>query len=226
MKKSLVLLLFLLHLPLMAQKKVVILGDSYSTFNGYIPSQNLCWYEGEDGAWAKDQIDVKKVEQTWWMQLITQNGFTLVKNDSYSGATICYTGYDKADFTDRAFITRMKDLPQADMIFICGGTNDSWADSPIGKFKYKNWKTQDLYDFRPAFAYMLSYLKKKFPQTVIVNICNSELKPEITESQQRICEHYHVLNVQLSEIDKIGGHPSAKGMAAIAKQVNDVINLQ
>lgn len=46
-----------------AQKKVSILGDSYSTFYGHVsPAANLCWY-GVPG--EKKENDVTKVEETW-----------------------------------------------------------------------------------------------------------------------------------------------------------------
>ena len=44
-------------------KSVSILGDSYSTFDGYItPSTNEMWYyQGNRGS-----NDVQDVTQTWW----------------------------------------------------------------------------------------------------------------------------------------------------------------
>ena len=72
-----------------AQKKVSILGDSYSTFYSYvIPSSNLCWY-GVPG--EKKENDVTKVEETWWFRLVNDHGFQLERNNSYSGSTICNT---------------------------------------------------------------------------------------------------------------------------------------
>ena len=75
-----------------AQKKVSVLGDSYSTFEGFMtPSCNLSWYAGEDGKGKRN--DVSRVEETWWHLLIKKQGWTLEANNSYSGATICFTGY-------------------------------------------------------------------------------------------------------------------------------------
>ena len=78
-----------------AQKKVSILGDSYSTFYGHVsPAANLCWY-GVPG--EKKENDVTKVEETWWYRFIHEHGFQLERNNSYSGSTVCHTGYEKAD---------------------------------------------------------------------------------------------------------------------------------
>lgn len=219
-------ILILLSLAIMtggcahAQKKVSILGDSYSTYGGYVsPETNLCWYNGTDRAPGKNN-DVDSVEQTWWYQLIdADKNLILERNNSYSGATVCCTGYRKEDYSDRAFISRVNNLGEPDIIIVLGGTNDSWAKSPVGEFKYSGWSKQDLMTFRPAFAYMLDRLKALYPDATILNVVNSELSDEVTSSQQAICDHYGVQCILLRDIDKQWGHPSIKGMKAIADQI-------
>ena len=86
-------------------KTVSILGDSYSTFQGYLePDTNYVWYF--DGT-PRTQTDVTSVTQTWWHQLITSKGWRLLKNNSFSGSTICNTGYNRADVKHNSFIARM-----------------------------------------------------------------------------------------------------------------------
>lgn len=149
---SVLLLSLCLYTNAFAQKKVSILGDSYSTYGGYVsPSVNICWYDAEVGG-KNAQNDVRHVEETWWYRLIKENGYQLERNNSFSGATVCCTGYDKNDYSDRAFITRMYNLGRPDVIFIFGGTNDSWAGAPIGEYQYSDWSKEDLYQFRPAFC--------------------------------------------------------------------------
>lgn len=47
---SVLLLSLCLYTNAFAQKKVSILGDSYSTYGGYVsPSVNICWYDAEVG---------------------------------------------------------------------------------------------------------------------------------------------------------------------------------
>lgn len=223
-------LLVLLSLTLMAcagvkaQKKVSILGDSYSTYGGYVsPETNLCWYNGTDRAPGRNN-DVDSVEQTWWYQLIdSDDDLVLERNNSYSGATVCCTGYRNEDFSDRAFISRVNNLGNPDIIIVLGGTNDSWAKSPVGEYKYSGWNKQDLMSFRPAFAYMLERLKALYPEATIINVVNSELSDEVTSSQQTICDHYGVCSILLKDIDKQWGHPSIKGMKAIANQIKPYI---
>ena len=198
-------------------KTVSILGDSYSTFEGYLtPAENYVWYFEK---YNPKQTDVEDVSQTWWHQLISRQGWQLLMNNSFSGATICNTGYNKEDFTDRSFVTRMKNLGCPDIIFIFGATNDSWAHSPIGEFKYEDITQEDLRSFRPAMVRMLQWMKRRYINTDIYFILNDGLSSEITSSCKIICEHCGVPCIELKEIDKKAGHPSIKGMQQIAEQV-------
>ena len=217
------LLFFLISLAtcmgLQAQSKlgISILGDSYSTFKGYVvPDSNYVWYPQENPA----NNDVQDVRQLWWQQLIRNHqGYRLCQNNSFSGATICHTGYDGADYSDRSYCTRLWNLGSPDVILVFGGTNDTWAKSPIGDFQYGNWQKNDLYKFRPAMAYVLENLLNRYPGVRIYVIINDILSDEVTASMKTICQHYHVSYIQLHDIDKQWGHPSQKGMQQIAEQV-------
>lgn len=213
----LILLWPLLASALSAQQRVSILGDSYSTFYGYIaPDTNLCWY-GVPG--EKKENDVTRVEDTWWYRFIGEHGYTLECNNSYSGSTVCNTGYKKADYSDRSFITRMDNLGDPDILFIFGGTNDSWAGVPIGEYVYDNPTPADLYAFRPAFCLLLDYVGKRYADADIYVIINSELSDEITRSMEEICRHNSITPIRLHDIDKQWGHPSVEGMKHISEQV-------
>ena len=159
------------------RESVSVLGDSYSTFEGYVsPKTNEMWYYAKHGG----NTDVEDVTQTWWHQVVKQNGWKLCQN---------------------------------------GGTNDSWAGEPVGDYKYEKWNKGDFYTFRPAMAYMLDHMLKRYPNSRLYIIINSELRDDITESMKTICQHYGVKYIQLKDIDKMNGHPSIKGMAQIAQQI-------
>ena len=220
MKKLSVILVTLLCAGLAnAQvKSVSVLGDSYSTYENFMtPSTNELWYYGKN---APQKTDVQNVRQTWWHQVIKENGWRLCINNSYSGATVSYSGYDGNDYRDRSFNTRMDNLGQPDVIFVFGATNDSWAGSPVGEYKYENINFGDLYSFRPALARMLQWMTDRYINTEIYFILNDDLRDEIDESVKMICQHYGVPVIELEEIDKMSGHPSVKGMRQIADQVN------
>ena len=209
-----------------SSKSVSILGDSYSTFQGFVqPDSNWVWYF--DPAKTMN-TDVASVRETWWHQFIKKNGYRLCVNNSFSGATICHSGYkrgnpDYSDFSDRSFVTRMGNLGCPDIIFIFGGTNDAWAGSPIGEYQYEGWTKENLYSFRPAMAKMLSFMIDRYPNVEIYFILNDGLQEEINESVKAVCEHYQVPCIVLKEIDKSNGHPTVKGMTQICEQIEAFI---
>lgn len=203
---------------------IAVLGDSYSTFDGYIPEDNKCWYFTE----PHGENDVVSVEQTWWHQFCLEGGYELALNESYSGSTICNTGYDGVDYTDRSFISRMTHLTSLeelpDMILIFGGTNDSWAGSPVGELMYEGWSPEDMYSCLPACCFMLDHLTTRAPKSQIVFIMNSELKEEITAGIEQACNHYGVHFLQLRDIEKLWGHPSILGMTQIKDQLLEFVS--
>ena len=134
MKSILLHLMLLLTITVYGQQRlrVSILGDSYSTYQYHIPEGNEPWYFEP---FRPDLTDVKDVRQTWWWQVVHDGGFLLEKNDSYSGSTICYTGYNDDDYSPRSFITRLPRLGSPDIILIFGNTNDSWCGAKLGDYQ-------------------------------------------------------------------------------------------
>lgn len=222
MKKSILSIFLLLICTLSAQAQakpsVTIFGDSYSTFEGYLtPDTMETWYFDRHD--DPRRTDVSSVRQTWWWQVIQRMGWKLEVNNSWSGATICNTGYDDADYTHRSFVTRLNSLGSPDIILLLGATNDSWCGAPIGEYKYADWRRADLYTFRPALAYLLSHLQDRYPTARLYYILNSDLKESINTSVAQICQHYGVPLIRLRGIDKTSGHPNIRGMQQIADQV-------
>ena len=190
------------------RQTVAILGDSYSTFEGYIyPDTNESWYFVKNNP---KQTDLNDVRDTWWWRVVKEGGYKLGVNNSYSGATICYT---------RSFITRLPQLGTPDIILIFGGTNDSWAGAQMGEYKYGDWKRADLYFFRPAMAKLLDDAQKRYPNARLLFLLNSELRDEVNSSVRTICKHYGVSLLELKDVDKLAGHPTVKGMESISRQV-------
>lgn len=203
------------------QIKVSILGDSYSTFEGCVsPNWNEVWYFNSP---KLDKTDLTEPSQTWWKILLEDDKYVLEKNNSYSGSTICTTGYNGADFSDRTFISRIHNLGNPDLILIFGATNDSWANSPVGEFKWEKWTEEDLKSFRPAMSYLVENITSLYPETEFLYIINDGLKEEITASIVEVCERYGMPYLQLEGINKMAGHPNMKGMRQIADQVKTAL---
>ena len=214
MKKLFVLMLMVATFAIsFAQtKKVSILGDSYSTFIGVIPSNYATFY-------PNDRNDVTEIEQTWWSLYIKAKGYALEKNDSWGGTTICGTGYGRMDTSRSNFISRVDSLGNPDIIFVFGGTNDAWANSPIGEYQYSDWTKEDCKSFRPALACLIDMLQKRYPKAELCFILNSELKETLNESMREVCKHYNVKLIELHDIEKQNGHPSINGMKSIYNQL-------
>ena len=193
-------------------KKVSILGDSYSTFAGYNP-------EGYAPFYPNDRNDAVEVEQMWWDLYIKAMGYELEQNNSWGGTTICNTGYGGMDSSRSSFNSRVDMLGNPDIIFVFGGTNDAWAGSPVGEYKWADWTAEDCKHFRPAYACLLDGLQKKYPEAKIYSILNSELREDINESSREVCKHYGVQLIELYDIEKQNGHPSIKGMQSICDQL-------
>ena len=205
---------------MMDTKNVFIIGDSYSTYKGYIPEGYNSYYSDERTA----EPVVAGVEKTWWRILARENQLDIVMNDSFSGSTVCNTVRETLT-VESSFISRIDkyigsgffDESKIDLMLIFGGTNDSWIDAPIGELKYAGQTSEELKRVLPAFCYLIG--KARTVAEKVVVIINSDLKEEITCGFCEACETLGVKYLRLEGIDKKNGHPTELGMEQIAEQV-------
>ena len=201
---------------------VFILGDSYSSFCGYIPENYDFWYPNKN----EEQTDVEKVEQTWWWQLLETTDSNLVRNSSWSGTTICNTCRPTLDI-QTSFVSRFEKLvndgffeeKNIDTFFVFGGTNDSCIDSPIGELMFEDWQQDDLLYVLPAVSYLFSRIKEVLPRAKIINIINTDLKEVLSDGMKKATEYFDIEYIQLENISKQHGHPNIKGMSQICNQI-------
>lgn len=207
-------------------KTFSILGDSWSTFEGYTtPKTNAQWYP----TWSKKTEGYKTdnnvyfLTDTWWQKLIS-SGLKLIENRSYSGSPICYDGYGEGtqDAKNISFVKRVKGIKNANVIIVEGGINDYAAGARVGEYKYSNWTEEDFEYFRPALAYVLNYLKTKTRANILFMKCDW-LSEEISTSIDTICEHYNVSIIYLHDINIVNWHPDINGMTSIFLQTIDKI---
>ena len=200
-----------------------IIGDSYSTFKGFVPKEYDCYYPNPELV-----DDVIYVEDTWWGKLINQQGMRLLVNDSYSGATVC-TRVREPQPLSSSFVERVHysfcndDKLQPDFIFVFGCTNDSWLGREVGQVQYESWTEDDVKCVLPAYCYVLDQLSVVYKKSKIVTVINTEMHPEITKGIMLSSEHYGAITVKLHDIDKQNGHPSALGMSQIADQICEML---
>ena len=207
------------------KNNIFIMGDSYSTYERYIPEGYLFYYS--DG--RKDSPIVKGVEKTWWKIFSNKNNLNIVFNDSFSGSTICNTVRESLS-VESSFVNRIDKYisekffieNKIDTMFIFGGTNDSWIDAPVGKLKYSDWTAEDLKCVLPAFCYLIDRAKKTVEDVIV--IINTDLKQEITTGFAEACEKNEIKYICLKEIDKENGHPTELGMKQISEQVTECLH--
>ena len=189
-----------------------VLGDSYSTFEGYVdPDSNDVWT-------FYDRIGVTEVEQMWWHQMSQAMGWTLERNNSFSGSLICNMNYSNY-YGPHSFLRRMDDLGNPDVIMVFGGTNDMWDQAPMGEYIYDHWTEEQLCTFRPALACLFDGLLRLYPDAKVYFMADGILGDEFMESVHTIADYYEVSCIDLHDIHKDWDHPSGEGMDDIAAQV-------
>lgn len=205
-------------------KNAIIFGDSYSTYAGYIPQNYPTYYPCGD---------VDEVSKTWWGRLGKQADIKWIQNNSWSGSPLGFTGYNGMNCSKfGSFIARYRELKNAgffeknaiDTVFVFGGTNDSWAEAPLGEVQLSDWVDQDLFNVLPAICCFTYILKADLPDAEIVLIGNTGIKKEIQDCFETAAKHFGVKCVSLQDIDKVNNHPSASGMVSICDQVAAVLS--
>lgn len=206
-------------------KNFMIIGDSYSTYKGCIP-EGYAFYYSKEGDPTNVVCKMERNE-TWWQRIIDNDGANLVFNDSWSGSTICNTGYGGDCSKINSFIFRFERMvkngffkdKKIDVLFVFGGTNDSWADAPFGDGTLKNPSESDLFCVFPAVNYLMNRVKEVLPFTDIYFIINTNIKPEIANHIKSQSKISGVNYIELCNIEKINGHPTPNGMESIYKQI-------
>lgn len=207
---------------------LMILGDSYSTFKGYIVKEDAFYYFPE----KKDPPTVMtmKLEETWWHRFITRTGANLVRNDSWSGSTISYTGYLGDCSESSSFIYRYRCLRDegffeansVNTVIVFGGTNDSWVPVPLGEDRGYSCK-EDLYYALPAISCLMNEMKRDLPDVRLVFVANSDINDKIVQRMKDEAGALAIEFVELSNVEKIDGHPTPFGMQRISEQIIDAL---
>lgn len=142
-------------------KKMAILGDSISTYQGYIPSNYQYFYP------TSSCPDVNSVSKTYW-KIVADNLGLSVKNCAYSGSTCAETGgYGVVGCSDERIAELGKD-GNPDIVWVYIGIND-WG---YGKVDLGDWTPEKALPtngdtFSNAYALMLSKIQIAYPDAKI-----------------------------------------------------------
>lgn len=146
--------------------KLSILGDSISTFDGYIPTDYNIFYPGSG--------DISTVEKTWWWQVMNTAGMELNANASSSNTTVTGDSLDMTGSAPGCSTKRMIDLtpgddgPAPDILIVFMGTNDFLRSVPLGTFTEPSAQDEGITDnFCDAYELMIQKLNALYPNAQI-----------------------------------------------------------
>ena len=229
-------------------KVISIMGDSISTFAGYIPTAD--GFNLEHLARYPQADLLTDVNETWWMQVITALDAKLGINDSWRGATLSGgapvttgTTGENAAMSNLVRIQNLGANGTPDIILLYGGTNDLAHVSKVGSFNANTApSTVDLTtakwdNLADGLVHTILRMRHYYPNAQIVALLpavtasyySNEKLAEGNAVMAQICEHYGVPYADLRECGITtadlpdGIHPNAAGMDYITEAVLDVL---
>lgn len=129
----------------MAARRISVLGDSISTFQDYTPPSGV-YYAPSFGS----VTGVASAEDCWWMRVIRAIGGELLRNDSWSGSTVCSQGAMPACSPSRVKRLRGEDGRPPELVLVYTGLNDVERRIPAEVF-------------REEYQLMLRRIKEQYP---------------------------------------------------------------
>lgn len=147
------------------QITVSVMGDSISTFRGYIP-EGYYDYFPDNGA-------VQDVTETWWEPLFRELGLVRYANASSSGSTCTGDSASQDSPQYGCDDLRINDLAGTggeapDIIIVYMGTNDLLESIPLGTNDgTKKVAEGNVQNFSDAYTLILDKLLKKYPDAQI-----------------------------------------------------------
>lgn len=236
-------------------KKISIIGDSISTYNGYIPSGYKTWYPSGD---------VDAVEKTWWHQLITNTQMLLCTNASWSGSTLCGSSTSSSGSVgcSDARVNAAGGNGTPDIIVVCIGINDFANENGYmcGSYDGSSAVTTAtaVQNITDAYGLLLNKLRTTYPNAMIlgcrlmpekhasyndshkngfpnINPDDSVSLPALNENIEKICKAYGcgVIPMDASGVSfhnvplwtEDGLHPNAAQMSRMAAIAEKYIRL-
>lgn len=227
-----------------------ILGDSISTFQGYIPEGYYDFFPGNG--------EVKAVEDTWWQIVAEDLELSLYVNGSSSGATVAgdSTGKENPQCACNELRTGALTGPQGacpEIVLVYLGTNDLLNNISLGTNDGTMLVEEgEIVTFSDAYTLMLDKLQSKYPladiycctllpvgdygtKTPYVYYVNGHglTAADYSRVIVQIAENkgLSVIDLQdcgitienLQEMTSDGVHPMAAGMRQIAKVVKGAL---
>ncbi len=140
------------------QKTLSVIGDSISTFAGYIPEDvpapNI-YYHGNNAG-------VNNVHKMWWQIVCDKLGFKRNTINAYGGSRVTNTNALGEATTGVSRATALDNGADPDIIIAYIGINDFNGGVTIGDYTGNGVIPDDTTEFATAYARMLYNIRKKY----------------------------------------------------------------
>lgn len=174
-------------------KKIAIIGDSISTYEGFMPDGWRVYYAGK----VLQATGVDSVSKTWWKLLADLLNVSEVRSYSYSGSMVEGAGFP-ATSSEKRIQTIIDDGYKPDVFIIFMGINDyGWGGSlnqAKGGSEARSFDSPDTFSanygfvaetgaldkFRIAYSCLIENISKLFPDSRIY--CSSLVPANIKGS--------------------------------------------
>ena len=228
-------------------KKISVLGDSFSAYAGFIPSGNEAYYTGSNAG-------VSNVNQMWWQRIINNNGATRDTINAYSGANVSSIRNQSYCLSNTSMC---ENIGTPDIVIIMAGINDfSHSPALLGDYSGNTSFPSTNENFADAYALMLSRITDTYKTAtvfccglpVFVRTNTTKNQPEqntetddshktTVDYNNKIKEISEMFNCQYIDLNKCGfnrenyystycqdnastpTHPNAKGHEVISRVV-------
>ena len=188
---------------------ISILGDSLSTFEGYLPAGNVAYY-------PNGLNDVLSVDKTWWMKLISHTNARLEVNNSYSGA--CVSGN-----ADSSYLNRIGSIGSPKYLIIHGGTNDGWNNIIAGNLHFDRINSElNTGEFADSYDLLIRKAIYLHPNTNIILVIPHTASDDYANIIETISKHYNLfgcVDLRLYTFYTVNNHYQVEGMDIVEKAV-------
>lgn len=205
-------------------KAVSFLGDSITTFEGWIPSDYGVYYTKE----KQEASGITDVERTWWRQVLNATGMKLCVNASWTGSSVSSSRTTNSEglSNDNTYAKmgcstkRIADLTagggrpsevadgtKPDIIVVMIGINDFGDNVPVGNWAGEALPSEGSFNtFSEPYALMVSKIMTAYPNAELF-LCT------LPETPGR------------SNWDDTAGFPVNQNTGVTLKEYNDRIRL-
>ncbi len=209
---------------LVGGKKLSILGDSISTYQGHSNSTKTNNTLGKNLVWFNS--DKMRVADTWWHQIVTDADMSILVNNSWSASTVTdkrasALGADSCGFNTRPLNLHDNTLNNnpdgkpinPDIIVVYMGTNDisdgvscntSFGDSLFERVESEGFVPASGASFEESFALMIYKITVAYPDADIFCFNNPLMKggnvtnrTKYNTAMKKIADHYGCALVDL-----------------------------